>query len=214
MFTSDGIYSGSYGNDTSEGHVVRPLEGKNGTDRGTKGRQFEDCGEELGFPRKTLERAVTQLHKEFIDDCRTEFEITRKQTLAPAGNRRQLSKPRLTSTPVPRFSGKSNWEQYREIFEAIVCSNGWDEITAALQLLSHLDGDALKVALLVPESQRTVPASFSSGRRCTQGRTAGSGVPADRARVSNQFLVGPLQLPRTQSGVQASISAGGPTARR
>ena len=30
-------------------------------------------------------------------------------------------------------------------------------MTAALQLLSHLDGDALNVALLVPESQRVVP---------------------------------------------------------
>ena len=36
-------------------------------------------------------------------------------------------------------------------------SNGWDDVTAALQLLSHLDGDALNVALLVPESQRAVP---------------------------------------------------------
>ena len=33
-----------------------------------------------------------------------------------------------------------------------MCSNGWDDVTAALQLLSHLDGDALNVALLVPES--------------------------------------------------------------
>ena len=39
------------------------------------------------------------------------------------------------STPVPRYSGKSNWEQYCEVFEAIVCSNGWDDVTAAL--LSH-----------------------------------------------------------------------------
>ena len=116
----------------------------------------EDGVEELGFPRKTFERAMTQLQKE-LDDCRTEFEIMRKQTPAPARNRRQLSQARFTSTPVPRYSGKSNWEQYREIFEAIVCSNGWDDVTAALQLLSHLDGDALNVALLVPESQRAVP---------------------------------------------------------
>ena len=58
---------------------------------------------------------------------------------------------------VPRFSGKSNWEQYRQVFEAIVRSNGWDDVTAALQLLSHLDGDALNVALLVPESQWVLP---------------------------------------------------------
>ena len=63
----------------------------------------------------------------------------------------------FTLTPVPRFSGKSNWEQYRQMFEAIVCSNGWDDVMAALKLLSHLDGDALNVALLVPESRRVVP---------------------------------------------------------
>ena len=38
-----------------------------------------------------------------------------------------------------------------------MCSNGWDKVTAVLQLLSHLDGDALNVALLVPESHRAVP---------------------------------------------------------
>ena len=37
-----------------------------------------------------------------------------------------------------------------------MCSNGWDDVTAALPPLSHLDGDALNVALLVPESQRVV----------------------------------------------------------
>ena len=26
----------------------------------------------------------------------------------------------FTSTPVPRYSGESNWDQYREVFEAIV----------------------------------------------------------------------------------------------
>ena len=36
-------------------------------------------------------------------------------------------------------------------------SDGVDDVTAALQLLSHLDGDALNVALLVPESRRVAP---------------------------------------------------------
>ena len=36
----------------------------------------------------------------------------------------------------------------------IVLSNGWDNETAALQLFSHLEGDALNVALLVPMSRR------------------------------------------------------------
>ena len=39
------------------------------------------------------------------------------------------------------------------MFDAIVLSNGWDDVTAALQLLSHLEGDALNVALLVPASR-------------------------------------------------------------
>ena len=38
-----------------------------------------------------------------------------------------------------------------------MCSNGWDRVTVALQLLSHLDGDARNVALLMPESQRVIP---------------------------------------------------------
>ena len=66
-------------------------------------------------------------------------------------------RPWFTSTPVPRYAGGSNWDQYREVFEAIVCSNGWDEVTASLQLVAHLDGEALNVALLVPESQRVLP---------------------------------------------------------
>ena len=64
---------------------------------------------------------------------------------------------RFTTTPVPRYDGVSDWDQYREVFEAIVASNGWDDLTAALQLLAHLDGEALNVALLVPDDQRRRP---------------------------------------------------------
>ena len=97
---------------------------------------------------------MVRLQKD-IDDYRKELEFTRNQI--PVVAPRPPGRSRFTSTPVPRFSGKSNWEQYRQVFEAIVCSNGWDDVTAALQLLSHLDGDALNVALLVPESRRVVP---------------------------------------------------------
>ena len=58
----------------------------------------------------------------------------------------------FTSTKVPKFGGATSWEQYRQVFDAIVLSNGWDDATAALQLLSHLEGDALNVAVLVPAS--------------------------------------------------------------
>ena len=60
----------------------------------------------------------------------------------------------FTTTKVPRFDGTTSWEQYRQVFDAIVRSNGWDNDTAALQLFSHLEGDALNVAHLVPLSQR------------------------------------------------------------
>ena len=50
----------------------------------------------------------------------------------------------------PGVRDTTSWEQYRQVFDAIVVSNGWDDATAALQLLSHLVGDALNVALLVP----------------------------------------------------------------
>ena len=61
----------------------------------------------------------------------------------------------FTTTKVPWFGGTTSWEQYRQVFDAIVLSNGWDDATAALQLLSHLQGDGMNVALLVPMSRRT-----------------------------------------------------------
>ena len=60
----------------------------------------------------------------------------------------------FTSTKVPRFAGTTSWEKYQQVFDAIVLSNGWDDATAALQVLSHLEGDALKVALLNPVPRR------------------------------------------------------------
>ena len=61
----------------------------------------------------------------------------------------------FTTTKVPRFGGTASWEQYQQVFDAIVLSNGWDDATVALQLLSHLEGYALNAALLVPVSRRT-----------------------------------------------------------
>ena len=57
------------------------------------------------------------------------------------------SKPAVfTSIKVPKFSGVTSWDQYRQVFR----SNGWEDATVALQLLSHLEGEALNVAMLVP----------------------------------------------------------------
>ena len=119
LFISDGPDSTTSGSDIPEGHSDRPPEVEY-SDILISGRPQDDSGtEELCSPSRQLEIAVD------IDDYRKELELTRNQT--PAVAPRPLGWSRFTSTPVPRFSGKSNWEQYRQVFEAIVCSNGWDE---------------------------------------------------------------------------------------
>ena len=154
MFTSDGPDSTTSGSDIPESHADRPPE-LECSERLISGKRQDEGGtERLCSPNMELEMAVIQLQRD-VEDCRTELELARKHT--PAATLQPQRRSGFTSTPVPRYSGKSNWEQYHEVFEAIVRLNGWDDVTAALQLLSHLDGDALNVALLVPESRRVVP---------------------------------------------------------
>ena len=112
--------------------------------------------EELHSPSRQLEEAVVRLQQDIVG-YRTELGLNRTQT--PAISTQPTKRSGFTSTPVPRFSGKSNWEQYQQVSEAIVCSNGWDDVTAARQLLSHLDGDALNVSL---------PVHYSSPGRLAQ----------------------------------------------
>ena len=86
-----------------------------------------------------FQQRVLKLQRD-LEEAKAEsryFRAKRSENPVVAPNR-----PRFTSTPVPRYAGGSNWDQYREMFEAIVCSNGWDEMTAALQLIAHLDGEA------------------------------------------------------------------------
>ena len=61
---------------------------------------------------------------------------------------------KFTNTEVLEFRGVTCWDQYRQVRDAIVRSNGWEVDMVTLQLLSHLEGDALNVTLLVPEAQR------------------------------------------------------------
>ena len=100
-----------------------------------------------------MEDAVARLQKD-LADYRKDFRFSGVK--GPSNPSRPTRRSGFTSAPVPRYSGKSSWEQYRQVFEAIAGSNGWDDVTAALRLLAHLDGDALNVALLIPESQRVL----------------------------------------------------------
>ena len=67
------------------------------------------------------------------------------------------------------------------MFDAIVRSNGWDNDTAALQLFSHLEGDTLNVAHLVPLSRRL------SRSGLVDALTAHYGSSGQLADYSRQF---------------------------
>ena len=60
-------------------------------------------------------------------------------------------------SPIQPFrdsTGTGCWQQHLLVFQAITKSNGWSPDTAALQLFAHLDGEALQVALLLPDKIR------------------------------------------------------------
>ena len=105
----------------------------------------------IGWPVDMLVNTVSHLQKDMAI-LREENRVLRTPVTSQA-----IQAPRreaLTTTKVPRFDGTTSWEQYHKVFEAIVRSNGWDNDTAALQLFSHLEGDALNVAHLVPLARR------------------------------------------------------------
>ena len=76
-------------------------------------------------------------------------------TRGPDGKNIIKAEGRFTNTAVPRFNGGGCWQQHLQICQAMVKSNGWTDGTAVLQLFAHLDGEALNVALLMPEEERT-----------------------------------------------------------
>ena len=142
----------SSGSDVAEAQLRWPPDGEYPA-VAQSGRPYDESLEEARSPRVELEDAVARLQKE-LAEYRKEFGYGGLRGLA---NSSQITRRSgFTSTSVPRYLGKSSWEQYRQVVEAIVCSNGWDGVTSALQLLSHLNGDALNVALLVPETQRVL----------------------------------------------------------
>ena len=78
-------------------------------------------------------------------------------------------KKRCRPTAVPKFDGDGCRQQHLQIFSAIAKSNGWADETAdemaALQLLAQLEGEALNVALLMPEGSAPTGRDF---RRVSQ----------------------------------------------
>ena len=98
-------------------------------------------------PVATLEDTVSRMQRD-LEELQTENRFLRTpRAPGPVPLVRQAA---LTTTKVPWFNGSTSWEQYQQVFDAIVLSNGWGDATAMLQLLSHLQDDALSVALLIP----------------------------------------------------------------
>ena len=119
-----------------------------------KGSFDEREREGLQLESPVVREKVLKLQRD-LEEAKAESRYLRSRPVdGPVVN---TNRSRFTMTPVPRYDGISDWDQYREVFEAIVASNGWDDLTAALQLIAHLDGEALNVALLVPDDQRKRP---------------------------------------------------------
>ena len=127
---------------------------------------------------ETLEGTVSRMQRD-LENLQTENLFLRtRRTTGPVPLVRQAA---LTTTKVPWSSGSTSWEQYQQVFDAIVLSNGWDDATAALQLLSHLQGDALSVALLIQMPRR------ASRKELTDALLSHYGSPGRLASYRRQF---------------------------
>ena len=99
--------------------------------------------EEARSPIVDLADVVARLQKE-VEEFRAESGYGSARR--PAIPTRTSGWSGFMSTPVPMYAAKARWDQYRQVFEAIFCSNGWDGVTSALQLVSHLEGDTAGAA--------------------------------------------------------------------
>ena len=140
--------------------------------------KLRDGGQNIGSPVDMLVDTVARMQK----DLAMLWEENR--VLRTPATSHVIQAPRraaLTTTKVPRFDRTTSWEQYHQVFEAIVRSNGWDNDTAALQLFSHLEGDALNVAHLVPLARQL------SRSGLVDALTAHYGSPGRLADYRRQF---------------------------
>ena len=93
---------------------------------------------------------MVRLQKDIDDYCK-ELELGFRLRRSPLGLQGGRGSRRR------QFQGSQGSRTGRNTVRCLKPLNGWDDVTATLQLLSHLDGDALNVALLVPESRPVVP---------------------------------------------------------
>ena len=134
---------------------------------------MEDSGD---LPTMVLEETVGSLQRDLGELYLVNRFLKTPRTVRPVPLVRQAV---LTTTKVPWFDGSTSWEQYLQVFEAIVLSNGWGDATAALQLLSHLQGDALSVALLTPLQ--------ATRKELTEALSSHYGSPGRLANYRHEF---------------------------
>ena len=138
-------------------------------------KESEDGGD---LPTLMLEETVGRLQRD-LEELQVENQFLKTpRTVRPVPLARQAA---LTTTKVPWFDGSTSWEQYLLVFEAIVLSNGWGDATAALQLLSHLQGDALSVALLTPMPLQ------ATRKELTEALSSHYGSPGRLANYRREF---------------------------
>ena len=125
----------------------------------------------IGSPVDRLVDTVAQMQVDLADLCAKNRMLRTPRVPQVVRVPRQAV---FTTTKVPRFDGTTSWEQYKQVFDPIVSSNGWDNDTAVLQLFSHLEGDALNVALLVPLPRRLSRTGLIGGRPISPLQIAGS----------------------------------------
>ena len=122
LFGSDGPDSMSSGSDVTEAQHWGPPDGEYPV-VGQSGLSFgNDFLEEAWSPSREMEDAVARLQNDLAEYRK---ELRYSGVKGPANPSQTTRRSGFTSTPVPRYLGKSSWEQYRQVFEAIACSNGW-----------------------------------------------------------------------------------------
>ena len=125
-----------------------------------------------------LDNTVSRMQRD-LEDLKTENRFLRtSRPQVPVPLVRQAA---LTTTKVPWFNGSTSWEQVQQVFDAIALSNGWGDTTAALQLLSHLQDDALSVVLLIPMPCR------ASRKELTDALSSHYGSPDRLANYRREF---------------------------
>ena len=157
---------------TTQNEGIRP------TGRRRAGCHLGEAEDEDKSPVAVLEDTVGRMQRD-LEELQSENRFLRTPRASrPVPLVRQAA---LTTTKVPWFNGSTSWEQYLQVFDAIVLSNGWGDATAALQLLSHLQDDALSVALLIPMPLQ------ASRRELTDALSSHYGSPGRLANYRRQF---------------------------